>query len=154
VSGTGVVRAEHFYSQPPSAVWRALTTPEYLVLWWAAGDIRPVVGHRFNLDMGQWGQQPCEILTVEPERLLRFRFAKGSLDTIISWELIPEVGGTRLRLTHEGFNLDSPLGRAALEGMKPGWPKVLGRLESILLSSAMHPETRPDSPYETDSGAR
>jgi hypothetical protein len=35
-------------------------------------------------------------------------------------------------LTHEGFNLDSPLGRKALEGMKPGWPKILARLEDAL----------------------
>jgi len=110
----------------------ALTTPELLARWWVAGDIRPMVGHRFELDMGKWGKQPCEILKVEPQRLLRFRFATGALNTIISWELIPEVGGTRLLLTHEGFNLDSPLGRAALEGMAPGWPKVLAKLDTVL----------------------
>jgi hypothetical protein len=35
-------------------------------------------------------------------------------------------------LTHDGFNLDSPLGRRAFEGMKPGWPAVLARLEAPL----------------------
>jgi uncharacterized protein YndB with AHSA1/START domain len=83
--------------------------------------------------MGQWGKQQCEVTDVEPERLLRFRFAADVLNTTISWELFPEDGGTRLRLTHEGFNLDSPMGRAALDGMKPGWPKVLARLHTVLL---------------------
>lgn len=127
-----VIRAEHFYPHPPSAVWKALTDPNLVARWWAAGDIRAVVGHRFDLDMGQWGKQSCEVIAVQPERLLRFRFATTTLHTIITWEVIPEDGGTRLRLTHEGFNLDSPMGRQALEGMKPGWPKVLARLESVL----------------------
>jgi uncharacterized protein YndB with AHSA1/START domain len=82
--------------------------------------------------MGQWGKQPCEVLEVEPERRLKYRFAAGSLDPTITWELIPEGSGTRLKLTHEGFNLDSPIGRKAPEGMRPGWPKVLGRLEIVL----------------------
>lgn len=127
-----VIRVEQFYAHPPSAVWRALTDPMVLARWWAAGDIRATVGHRFDLDMGQWGRQPCEVIEVQAERLLRFRFATGALDTTISWELIPEEGGTRLKLTHEGFDLDSPMGRQALAGMKPGWPKVLSRLEKVL----------------------
>jgi uncharacterized protein YndB with AHSA1/START domain len=72
------------------------------------------------------------VLEAEHERLLKYRFATGTLDTTITWELIPEDDGTRLRLTHEGFNLDSPLGRKALEGMRPGWPKVLARLQAVL----------------------
>lgn len=116
----------------PSEVWRALTEPELHAQWWAAGDVRPIVGHRFTLDMGSFGQQPCEVLAVEHERLLRYRFATGTLDTIITWQLAPEGTGTRLSLTHEGFDLDSPLGRKALEGMRAGWPNVLDRLASVL----------------------
>lgn len=127
-----VIHAEQFYPHPPPAVWRALTDPALVARWWAAGDIRAVVGHRFDLDMGQWGKQACEVIAVQPERLLRFRFATGVLDTIITWELLPEGLGTRLKLTHEGFNLDSPMGRSALEGMKLGWPNVLARLGSVL----------------------
>ncbi len=92
----------------------------------------PIVGHRFELDMGQWGKQACEVLQVEQERLLKYRFAANILNTVITWELIPEGSGTRLKLTHEGFNLNSPMGRKALEGMKPGWPQVLARLETKL----------------------
>jgi uncharacterized protein YndB with AHSA1/START domain len=94
--------------------------------------VRPIVGHRFELDMGKWGKQPCEVLEVEPHRRLRYRFAAGTLDTIITWQLVPEGPGTRLELTQEGFDLDSPMSRQAFEGMKPGWPRVLERLESLL----------------------
>jgi uncharacterized protein YndB with AHSA1/START domain len=127
-----VIQIDQFYSHPPSKVWKALTDPAIHARWWAAGDVRPVVGHRFTLDMGRWGKQVCEVLVVEHERLLKYRFAADTLDTIITWQLVPEGLGTRLKLTHEGFNLDSPLGRQALEGMKAGWPKVLMRLETTL----------------------
>ena len=126
------IEVEHLYSQPPSQVWKALTDPALMARWWAAGEVRPVVGHRFELDMGQWGMQPCQVVEVQPERLLKYQFSMGRLDTIISWRLTPEGKGTRLTLTHEGFNLDTPMGRQALEGMKPGWPRVLERLDAVL----------------------
>ncbi|RKG53469.1 SRPBCC domain-containing protein [Corallococcus sp. AB011P] len=129
-----VIQLDHVYAHPPSAVWKALTDPALHAKWWAAGDVRPIVGHRFTLDMGAWGQQPCEVLAVEPERLLQYRFATGTLDTTLTWRLAPEGTGTRLTLVHEGFNLDSPMGRRAFEGMKPGWPGVLARLGTALES--------------------
>jgi uncharacterized protein YndB with AHSA1/START domain len=128
-SSQAVIRLEQRYSQPPAAVWRALTTPELFARWWAAGDIQPRVGHRFELDMGRWGKQPCEVLAVEPERLLSISFATGSLDSTITWQLTAEGTGTLLRFTHEGFDLDSPLGKSAYEGMKLGWPALLARIE-------------------------
>jgi uncharacterized protein YndB with AHSA1/START domain len=127
-----VIYTEYFYAHPPASVWRVLTTPELVARWWAPGDMRAIAGHQFELDMGQWGMQRCEVLAVQPERLLTIRFATDTLDTTISWALTPEEGGTRLKLTHAGFNLDSPMGRHALEGMKPGWPTVLARLDQVL----------------------
>ena len=94
--------------------------------------MRPVVGHRFDLDMGAWGKRPCEVVAVEPQRLLSYRFATGSLDTTLTWRLTPEGSGTRLTLTHQGFDLDSPMGRQALEGMRKGWPGILERLARLL----------------------
>ncbi|AOJ05811.1 MULTISPECIES: SRPBCC family protein [Burkholderia] len=119
---------EQFVARPPAQVWAALTEPAALARWWAAGDVRPVPGHRFTLDMGPWGRQPCEVTTVEPERRFAIAFAKSSLDTTISWRLEPESGGTRVFLEHAGFDLDAPQARIAYEGMKRGWPAVLARI--------------------------
>ena len=132
MNAPSVIRLEHRYAAPPSAVWRALTTPELFARWWVAGDIQPRVGHRFELDMGRWGKQACEVLAVEHERLLSIRFAEGALDTTITWQLSADGTGTRLHFTHEGFDLDSPLGRSAFEGMKPGWPSLLARIDKAL----------------------
>jgi len=128
----GTIRVEKVYAHPPAKVWRALTDPSRVARWWGAGDVRAEVGHKFEMDMGPWGKQPCEVLAVEAERLFRYRFAEPTLNTIITWELAPEGEGTRLTLTHEGFDLDSPLGKRAFEGMKPGWPGVLERLGSTI----------------------
>ncbi len=132
MNASSVIELERRYAQAPAVVWRALTDPALHARWWAAGDVRPVVGHRFDLDMGKFGKQPCEVLAVEPERLLTYRFGIGTLDTRITWRLLPDGDGTRLQLIHEGFDLASPMGRAALEGMRGGWPGVLQRLEQVL----------------------
>ena len=124
----GVIRVPQWINHPPAQVWKALTDPAIHARWWASGDVKAVVGHRFTLDMGPWGQQPCEVIAVEPERLLSYSFAPGTLDTTITWRLEPENSGTRLHLEHSGFDLDSPLGKMAFDGMGGGWPKVLERM--------------------------
>jgi uncharacterized protein YndB with AHSA1/START domain len=126
------ITCEKFLSHPPADVWKALTDPDMHARWWAAGDIKPVEGHRFALDMGNFGSQQCEVTKVDDQRLLAYRFAEGSLDTTVTWTLHPEGKGTRLVLTHAGFDLDSPMGRQAYEGMGHGWPGVLNKLESVL----------------------
>jgi uncharacterized protein YndB with AHSA1/START domain len=140
MTNTVAIHCDQFLPHPPAAVWRALTDPA--PRWWAAGDVRPVVGHRFTLDMGPWGQQPCEVLAVEEERLLRHTFAEETLGSTLTWRLAHEGAGTRLFLTHDGLDLDTPLGRRAHEGMGRGWPGVLRTIESAL-----------DSPSGAQAGA-
>ena len=119
---------EHI-AHPVERVWQALTTPALIAKWWAAGDVRPQVGHKFTLDMGKWGEQPCEVLAVEAERLLRYSFA-GTMT--LTWRLEPSDGGTLLTLHHEGFDLESPLGQTAFAGMGKGWPTVLKGIADAL----------------------
>jgi uncharacterized protein YndB with AHSA1/START domain len=127
------IHLEQFIAQPPARVWQALTDPTLLAQWWAAGDVRPVVGHHFTLDMGApFGQQACEVLAVDKERLFSYTFAPGTLNTIITWRLQPEGAGTRLFLDHVGFDLDSPIGPMAFNGMSAGWPNILPRIEPVL----------------------
>lgn len=132
----GIIKLEQFIHHPPAKVWKALTDPALVAKWWAAGDVRPVVGHRFTLDMGpRFGKQVCEVVAAEPEKLLSYSFAPGTLNTTITWRLQAEGGGTRLFLEHNGFDLDSPLGKAAFEGMGGGWPKILASIESAIPAS-------------------
>ena len=78
----GTIQLTQFIAHPPAKVWQALTDPALHARWWAAGDVRAEVGHRFTLDMGQWGQQPCEVLAVELERLLVYTLP----ESLHGWE--------------------------------------------------------------------
>jgi len=116
------IRLSQYIAHPPAKVWQALTDPQLVAKWWAPGDVKAEVGHRFTLDMGKWGQQACEVIAVEPERLLSYSFA---VNTTITWRLEAEGAGTRLHLEHSGFDLDSPLAKTAFHGMSNGWPAIL-----------------------------
>ena len=129
---TSTLECDQYLAHPPAVVWRALTDPEIHARWWVPCDIRPVLGHRFTLDMGSWGKQASEVTAVEPARLLAYTFAEGSLDTVITWRLVPEGSGTRLFLQQSGFDLDSPMGKQAFERMGGGWPGLLRRIDRAL----------------------
>jgi uncharacterized protein YndB with AHSA1/START domain len=125
------IEIDQFIARKPAAVWRALTEPDLMARWWAEGDIKAVVGHRFTLDMGPWGPQECEVLEVDPERLLRYTFAEESLGSTLTFRVEPEGDGTRLFFEHAGLDPDTPAGQNALRNMGAGWPRVLARLAEI-----------------------
>ncbi|MDF3305652.1 SRPBCC family protein [Rhodococcus sp. T2V] len=126
---TTQISVDQFIAAPPAKVWRALTEPDLLARWWAAGDIAATVGHRFHLDMPGWGAVPCEVVEVEPERRFVYTFTEN---WTLVWRLVPEGTGTRLFLDHSGFDLDDKRSRDAFERMGPGWrDTVLPRLAGV-----------------------
>ena len=46
------VQVDRHVRHKASRVWKALTDPSVHAEWWAAGNISPLSGHRFDLDMG------------------------------------------------------------------------------------------------------
>jgi uncharacterized protein YndB with AHSA1/START domain len=116
----------------PEKVWRALTVPELLAAWLMpnnipTGQARPAPGDRFHFQPRARGAGKstagrvadgaieCEVLTVEANRLLRYRWrgrederdgAGRSLDSIVTFELTrTTAGGTYLRVVHSDFPL-------------------------------------------------
>ncbi|PQP16982.1 SRPBCC family protein [Rhodococcus opacus] len=134
---TTTISVDQFIAAPPAKVWRALTEPELLARWWAAGDIAATVGHRFHLDMPGWGAVPCEVVEVEPERRFVYTFTEN---WTLVWRLVPEGAGTRLFLDHSGFDLDDKRSRDAFERMGPGWrDTVLPRLAGVVAGIGPRP---------------
>lgn len=122
------IHVDEFLPHPAARVWQALTDPGLIARWLMPNDFKPVVGHRFTfrtdpVPQGDFdGIVHCEVLAVEPERLLRISWRGGpTLSTTVTWTLVPEGTGTRLFLAHEGFDPDSPFDRVALRGMGGGW---------------------------------
>ncbi|WP_243711249.1 SRPBCC domain-containing protein [Actinomadura sp. KC216] len=142
MSGGGeraAIEVDEFLPHPPAKVWRALTDPDLLARWLMPNDFRPVVGHRFtfatrpipNVDFD--GTIECQVLDLDAERLMRISWGGGTLDTTVTWRLVPEGRGTRLFIRHEGFDLDDPVHAYAFRGMGSGWrTNVLRALQELL----------------------
>lgn len=123
---TESIRVVHHLPHPPEAVWAALTDAARLSRWLMPTDFEPEVGAAFTLDTGSFGVTRCEVLAIEPGRLLRYTWRNGPLDTTVTWALTPVDGGAEVTLEHAGFDTAHPAGRMAFEGMGRGWPMIIG----------------------------
>jgi uncharacterized protein YndB with AHSA1/START domain len=103
-------------------VWRLLTEPELIRLWWADGAVAAVVGHEFTLDMPGYGKQPCKVLEVDAPHRFVYTFAPA---WTLRWRLEAEGNGTRVFLEHTGFDLDDKRMADAFDRMGAGWRDVV-----------------------------
>ncbi|WP_049575596.1 SRPBCC family protein [Nonomuraea sp. SBT364] len=128
------IRLDQFIAHPPAKVWRALTEPELVARWLMPGDFRAEVGHRFTMtttpkkQVGFDGIVHCEVLEVEPRKLLKLAWGAG---WTVSWRLEPEGRGTRLFLDHEGFDPDDATQQLSRRIMGGGWPRHFTAIERI-----------------------
>lgn len=142
-----VIHVDQFLAHPPDRVWRALVDPELLTAWFMPTDFAPVVGHRFTFHARPIeatsfsGVIACEVLAVQPERLLSYTWTDPTrpdgLASTVTWTLRPEGRGTRLFLEHRGFDPDDPIQQLSRTIMDGGWRShVLRRLERHLESTS------------------
>ena len=96
-------------------------------------DFKPVAGHRFNL---RRDPQPnvsvvvdCEVLEVEPNKMLSYTWAAYGLESVVTFTLTPIGTGTHLRMEQAGFR---PEQQQAYQGAKYGWPRFLDKLDQTL----------------------
>ncbi len=113
---------------PPEKVWRALTRPELIADWLMESDFRPEIDHRFRF-AATWGAVDCQVLRIEPERLLSYTWQAEGLETVVTWTLEPTRIGTCLRMEQSGFRAEQ---KRAYGGAKRGWTRFLDSLEAVL----------------------
>ena len=78
------------------------------------------------------GEQLCRVTEVDAGKLISASFASGSLDTKVTWRLVPEGAGTRVFWELACFDLDSPIGRRVHDGMGARWPDGRTRIGWIV----------------------
>ena len=129
------VVVERDIPHPPEKVWRALTQPHLIAEWLMRNDFVLAIGHRFNLQ-GEWGGVlNCEVLAVEPCKMLSYTWNHAhsdpafSLNSVVTFTLTPARGGTHLRMEQKGFRPDQ---RQAFGGAMQGWQKFLDNLEQVV----------------------
>jgi uncharacterized protein YndB with AHSA1/START domain len=130
---------------PVEAVWQAMTDAEWLAVWFFPNDIEPRAGHRFTFwsrPIERWdGEFKGEVLAVEPQKMIRFRWSGGHeelkgfgrhIDTTVTWTLSPlPGGGVRFHFLHEGFGVE-PESDAVFQVMTKGAESVLRSLAKRL----------------------
>ena len=111
---------------PPEKIWRALTQPHLIEEWLMKNDFKPVVDHRFNL-RADWGAVDCQVMAVEPNKTLSYKWAAYGLEECHHLDLTPT--GTHLRMEQSGFRPDQ---QQAYQGAKYGWQQFFANLEQVL----------------------
>ena len=140
---TGAINTSTFLAHPPEKVWQALTNADLLASWLMPNDFQATVGHRFTFRtdpvpaQGFDGIVHCQVLEIDPPRLLRISWAADDIDTTVTWHLASEGNGTRLMLTHDGFDETDPRQEATRRLLGGGWSGHLARrLKETLAATA------------------
>jgi uncharacterized protein YndB with AHSA1/START domain len=121
LEGRPTVRVERHFPHPIDKVWRAVTEPEHLAVWFPSPvefDLQPGAAMRFGAEPQAGGA----VETVEPPRRLTFTWGNDRL----TFELTPDGEGTTFALTH---SFDDRYGAASFA---TGWELCLTGLRSML----------------------
>jgi len=144
VPGTQELVVEEVFPHPPETIWKAITDGRLIARWlMEPKGFAPAVGNRFTYQTtpaGAWdGTIHCQVLDVVPNERLVYAWKGGHesiaagygapLDTVVTFTLSREAGGTRVRLVHSGFVL--PRNENAYRVMGEGWIKCVERLDAI-----------------------
>ncbi len=113
---------------PPEKIWRALTQPQLIEEWLMKNDFKLVIDHRFNF-RADWGAVDCQVMAVEPNKMLSYTWAAYGLESVVTWTLVPTNAGTRLRMEQSGFRPDQ---QQAYQGAKGRWQRFFAALEQVL----------------------
>jgi uncharacterized protein YndB with AHSA1/START domain len=126
-----------YIAAPPDKVWEGFVSPESnRVLFMGAeleADLKP--GGAMNwVGPGADGQLMiyvrCEVLRVEPPKVLQYTFALGASDknSRVTVELEPETEATKVSVTHDQWAEDD----AGYVPSADGWPRILSRLKTLI----------------------
>jgi uncharacterized protein YndB with AHSA1/START domain len=118
----------------PRKVWRALTDPALLSEW-----LLPIVeleltpGSSFTFTTqrqpGLDGIVNGRLLEIDAERMLRWQWVAGGIDTVVTFTLTPTPTGTRLGVEQSGFE---PGQTRNVNGARYGWTMMGGKLIDLL----------------------
>jgi uncharacterized protein YndB with AHSA1/START domain len=134
------IERETLVAAPVERVWEVLTRPEYLPRWFGAEkaeiELRP--GGSLVMTWAEHGVGYCRVERVEEPRFFSFRWAlepgvepAPGEETLVEFTLLPEGGGTRLRVVESGFtSLNRPAEKQEWyrERNVDGWRQVLEAL--------------------------
>ena len=111
-----IIEQSIFIDAPVDAVWRVVTEPDQIRNWFADElDLRVEPGRQgtmtFGTDPADQHHVQVSVEAVEPARSYSYRWshpagstARAGNSTLVEFTLVPEGGGTRLRVTESGLD--------------------------------------------------
>jgi uncharacterized protein YndB with AHSA1/START domain len=136
------IKHQFFFPHAKERVWDCLTKSDLLEQWLMKNDFQPQVGHDFQfttspipkLDFD--GVCYCKVIEIIPYEKLSYSWKGGpgngeiTLDTLVTWQLVPTDKGTELYLEHSGFGKEENLN--FFTGMTEGWQKNAEKIAALL----------------------
>ena len=118
---------EQEYPYTPEEVWEALTDQSQISDWLMNGTFEPRVGAEFELywsgkDASKGMTHGKVVELVKPKKLA-YTWEWGSRGTLVTFFLEPSAAGTKLRLEHTGFIVDTD--EQVYQGTVQGWTQKL-----------------------------
>ena len=132
------IRKTIVISAPIEKVWKAVSTSDGMAAWWMANTFEPLVGQKFVLKAGSYGDSQCQVTELEPMNRLGF-------DWDSDWHLTFELKNlgdnqTEFTLIHAGFDAEKSTAfgqphTVVRDIMNGGWEKIVNeKLPSFLAS--------------------
>jgi len=124
---------ERTFNAPADKVWKALTNINEIRQWYfQLADFKAETGFEFEFEGGPDDRKylhKCRITEVVPGKKLQYswRYEGYEGNSFVTFELIPEGGKTRLKLTHEGletFPMSNP--DFDRKNFNEGWTQIVG----------------------------
>ncbi len=130
---------ERTFNVSPTRLWQALTDSEQMKQWYFdLPGFKAEPGYEFSFYAGRDEKKflhLCKVIEVIPEKKLThsWRYDGYPGDSMVSFELFPEGGATRLRLTHTGLETFGDYPDFAKSNFVEGWTSIVGkRLQKYL----------------------
>ncbi|MDG1430050.1 MAG: SRPBCC domain-containing protein [Paracoccaceae bacterium] len=120
-----------FLATTPETVWAFLTEADKLGTWFHPAENDLVAGAPYAL-LGDDGSTVCwgQVLEMDKPRRMIWSFTikpLGGVMTTVEWGIEAVPGGTRLTLTHAGFE-GSEAGFGLLAALDNGWDEHFAKL--------------------------
>ena len=143
----GSIERELHIDASPEVVFEVLSRPEHIREWWSA-EASDVLADGTagaltwtDTDSGRTQSEPFTVVRSDPPRMLSFRWTYDEGDTpdganslLVTFELTPAAGGTRLRLRETGFRergWEAAVLEAHYNDHRQGWDFYLPRIGTI-----------------------